>query len=199
MATTDRIRMESYRDPDQLQREIDAQRQHVTSLVAALENRLSPGELASTVLGAGKDGSKEFAANLSHAVRANPVPALLTAGGMLWLYAQRDRPIHRDPYEVSDEGPGMRDRVSGKWDSTKGKAKLKAHQARMGFDNMLEDNPVALGALGIAAGAMLGAILPSTESEDRWMGDMRDRVAEGFKSGAREATRPNGSANSTAH
>ena len=199
MATTDRIRMESYRDPDQLQRELDAQRRHVTSLVAALEDRLSPGQLASTVLGAGKDGGKEFATNLSHAVRANPLPALLTAGGMLWLYAQRDRPIQRDPYEVTSEGPGMRDKVSGKWDSTKGKARLKAHEARMGFDNMLEDTPVALGALGIAAGAMLGAILPSTESEDRWMGDMRDRVAEDFKSGAREATRPNGSASSTTH
>lgn len=198
MATTDRIRTESYRDPDQLEREIDAQRRHVSSLIGALENRLSPGELASTVFGAGKDGGKEFATNLSHAVRANPVPALLTASGMLWLYAQRDRPIQRDPYEeTSAEGPGMRDRMSGKWDSTKGKAKLKAHEARIGFDNMLEDNPVALGALGIAAGAMLGAILPSTEAEDRWMGDMRDRVADDFKAGAREVSRPGGSAPST--
>ena len=198
MATTDRIRMESHRDPDQLQREIDAQRQHVSSLIGALEDRFSPGELASTVLGAGKDGGKDFARNLGHAVRANPVPALLTAGGMLWLYAQRDRPIQHDPYEVTAEGPGMRDKLSGKWDSTKGKASLKAHEARMGFDNMLEDNPVALGALGIAAGALLGAMLPSTESEDRWMGEMRDRVAEDFKRGARDVTRPNGSA-STQH
>lgn len=198
MATTDRIRMESYRDPDQLEREIDAQRQHVSMLIASLENRLSPGELANRVLGASKDGGKEFATNLSHAIRANPLPALLTAGGMLWLYAQRDRPIQRDPYEATTE-PDMRDKLHGKWDSTKGKARLKAHEARMGFDNMLEDNPVALGALGIAAGALLGAILPSTESEDRWMGDMRDRVAEDFKTGAREATRPNGSATSTTH
>lgn len=199
MATTDRIRMESHRDPDQLQREIDAQRQHVASLIGALEDRFSPGELASTVLGAGKDGGKEFATNLSHSVRANPVPALLTAGGMLWLYAQRDRPIHRDPYETSDEGPGVRDKLSGKWSNTRDKAGLKAHEARIGFENMLEDNPVALGALGIAAGAMLGALLPSTESEDRWMGEMRDRVAEDFKSNAREATRPDGSGGSTTH
>ena len=199
MATTDRIRMESHRDPDQLQREIDAQRQHVSSLIGAHHDRFSPGELASTVLGAGKDGGKDFARNLGHAVRANPVPALLTAGGMLWLYAQRDRPIHRDPYEVSDEGPGVRDKLSGKWSNTRDKAGIKAHEARIGFDNMLEDNPVALGALGIAAGAMLGAILPSTESEDRWMGEMRDRVAEDFKSSASDATRPDGGGRSTAH
>ena len=199
MATTDRIRMESHRDPDQLEREIDAKRQHVASLVSALEGRLSPAELFSRTLGAGKDGGKDFARNLGHAVRANPVPALLTAGGMLWLYAQRDRPIHRDPYEVSDEGPGVRDKLSGKWSNTRDKAGIKAHEARIGFDNMLEDNPVALGALGIAAGAMLGAILPSTESEDRWMGEMRDRVAEDFKSSASDATRPDGGGRSTAH
>ena len=113
MATTDRIRMESHRDPDQIEREIDAKRQHVAALVNALEGRLSPAELFSRTLGAGKDGSKDFATNLSHAVRANPVPAMLTAGGMLWLYAQRDRPIRRDPYEIEAEGPGMRDKLSG--------------------------------------------------------------------------------------
>lgn len=199
MATTDRIRMESHRDPDRIEREIDAKRQHVAALVNALEGRLSPAELFSRTLGAGKDGSKDFATNLSHAVRANPVPAMLTAGGMLWLYAQRDRPIRRDPYEIEAEGPGMRDKLSGKWDSTKGTASLKAHQARIGFEHMLEDNPVALGALGIAAGALLGAMLPSTESEDRWMGEMRDRVAEDFKSGAREVSRPDGTNRSRAH
>lgn len=198
MATTDRIRMESHRDPDQLEREIDAKRHHVAALVNTLEGRLSPAELFSRTLGASKDGGKDFATNLSHAVRANPVPAMLAASSMLWLYAQRDRPVQQDPYEVTAEGPGMHDKLSGKWDSTKGKASLKAHQARMGFDNMLEDNPVALGALGIAAGALLGAMLPSTESEDRWMGEMRDRVAEDFKSGAREVTRPDG-AGSTTH
>ena len=193
MGTTDRIRMESYRDPDQLEREIAAKRQHVASLIGALESRLSPGELVGQVLGKGKDGGKEFADNLGHAIRANPLPALLTAGGMLWLYAQRDRPIHRDPYQTTDEA-GLRDKLSGKAGSAKEFTRRKAQEARVGFDHMLEDNPVALGALGIAAGALLGAALPSTESEDRWMGEMRDRVAEDFKVGAREVTQPNGDA-----
>lgn len=199
MSTIDRIRMESYRDPDQLERELDAQRQRVASLVGALEHRLSPGELMSKALGAGKDGGKDFAATLSHSVRANPVPALLTATGLLWLYAERDRPVHHDPYETSGH-EGVRDKLSGKAGSAKDFARRKAQDARMGFDHMLDDNPVALGALGVAAGALLGAILPSTESEDRWMGEMRDRVKEDIKHGAREATRPaDGTGRATAH
>ncbi len=190
---TDSIRAESHREPDVLEREVQAQRQHLASLVAALEDRLSPAELASRVLGAGKDGGKEFATNLSHTVRANPLPTLMTAAGMLWLYGQRDRPVHR---ATAGDGSDLHDTMSDTWDATRDKAASakefgarKAHEARVGFDEMLEDNPIALGAMGIAAGALLGAMLPSTESEDRWMGDMRDRVAEGLKDGAREATR----------
>lgn len=195
MTTTDRIRTESRRDPDTLEREVDAQRRQVEALIGALEDKLSPGELVNRALGASKDGGKEFATNLSHTVRANPLPSLLTAGGMLWLYAQRDRPIHRDQHEGSDLDGGD-GRFAGTLDSARDKAgnardftRRKAHDARVGFEHMLEDNPVALGALGVAAGALLGAALPSTESEDRWMGEMRDRVAADFKRGASDVTR----------
>lgn len=199
MSITDRIRIESHRDPATLEREVDAQRRQVESLVDALEGKLSPGELVNRAFGAGKDGGREFAANLSHTVRANPLPTLLTASGMLWLYAQRDRPIDRDAHAMGD-GDGIGDRLSDKWDGTRDKAgaardftRRKAHDARLGFEHMLEDNPVALGALGVAAGALLGAALPSTESEDRWMGEMRDRVAEGARQGAKDVTRADGS------
>lgn len=208
MNTTDRIRADSHRDPDALEREVDAQREHLASLVAALEQRLSPGEIANRVFGASKDGGKEFATNLSHTVRANPLPTLLTAAGMAWLYAQRDRPVERHAVETvgtgtarDGAGNGLRDKMSDTWDSTRDKAgsakdftRRKAQDARLGFDHMLEDNPIALGALGVAAGAMLGAMLPHTESEDRWLGEMRDRVADDLKHGAREATRSNGDA-----
>jgi hypothetical protein len=33
-----------------------------------------------------------------------------------------------------------------------------------------------LGALGLAAGAIIGALLPSTEAEDRWIGDVSDKA-----------------------
>jgi uncharacterized protein YjbJ (UPF0337 family) len=41
----------------------------------------------------------------------------------------------------------------------------------------VEDQPLLLGALGLAFGAALGALFPVTEAEDRLMGETRDRVA----------------------
>jgi uncharacterized protein YjbJ (UPF0337 family) len=41
----------------------------------------------------------------------------------------------------------------------------------------VEEQPLLLGALGLAFGAALGALFPVTEAEDRLMGDARDRVA----------------------
>jgi hypothetical protein len=50
--------------------------------------------------------------------------------------------------------------------------------AQSGVSFVLEDQPLLLAAIGLAAGATLGAILPSTPQENRLMGDTRDRVAD---------------------
>jgi len=50
--------------------------------------------------------------------------------------------------------------------------------AQSGASYVLEDQPLLLAAIGLAAGATLGAIIPATPQENRLMGDTRDRVAE---------------------
>ena len=49
-------------------------------------------------------------------------------------------------------------------------------RARQGFFNTLEEQPLVLGAIGIAVGAALGAALPATEREDEMMGETRDQL-----------------------
>ena len=46
------------------------------------------------------------------------------------------------------------------------------------FSALMNDQPLLLGALGIAVGAALGAALPETEAEDRLMGEASDAVKE---------------------
>jgi hypothetical protein len=48
--------------------------------------------------------------------------------------------------------------------------------ARQRMDRLLDEQPLMLGALGLAAGAILGALLPTTEHEDRLLGDVRDKA-----------------------
>jgi hypothetical protein len=55
-------------------------------------------------------------------------------------------------------------------------AQVQANRAREGFNTLLEEQPLILGALGIALGAAIGAALPSTEQEDRLMGEARDKT-----------------------
>ncbi len=43
---------------------------------------------------------------------------------------------------------------------------------------VLREQPLVLGALGIALGAAVGALLPGTDAEDRLMGETRDGLAE---------------------
>ena len=47
-------------------------------------------------------------------------------------------------------------------------------QERM--QRLLDEQPLMLGALGLVAGALIGALLPTTEAENRLVGDVRDKA-----------------------
>lgn len=66
------------------------------------------------------------------------------------------------------------------------KMRYQAQRAKSNFQYMLEENPMAVGAMAIAAGATLGLMLPSTQKEDELMGDTRDQLLEQAKSTAKE-------------
>ncbi|GAA3969755.1 hypothetical protein [Allohahella marinimesophila] len=56
------------------------------------------------------------------------------------------------------------------------KAKQQASQVRSRISDTIDQNPLALVAIGIGIGAALGLLLPSTRREDRIMGAQRDRL-----------------------
>lgn len=73
---------------------------------------------------------------------------------------------------VSGGGSHLRERVSGVSSS---------------LWEMVEDHPVVAGAMGVALGAAIGAALPSTQYENRWVGDYADEATERAKALAMEA------------
>lgn len=212
MNTDDKIRIQSQKDPAQLEREIDQQREHITELVEALGSKLSPGEMFERVLGFSKEGGREFAGNLSHTVKSNPVPTLLTAAGLLWLYTGGRHDSGSSTTATGStanigstaSGPGahkahlgeriqhVREGASEKIQSVRSTAhdaadsvKDRAHRTTEGFNHMLEDNPMALGAIGVVAGALLGAMLPVTRKEHELLGEASDRAKREVKEVAR--------------
>lgn len=52
----------------------------------------------------------------------------------------------------------------------------QAEMMRERVDRLLHEQPLMLGALGLAAGAIIGALLPTSEHEGRYLGDMRDKT-----------------------
>ena len=49
-------------------------------------------------------------------------------------------------------------------------------QNRLG--QTMRDNPMAVGAVALAAGALIGTLMPRTEVEDTYLGETRDTVVD---------------------
>lgn len=57
------------------------------------------------------------------------------------------------------------------------------------FSALMREQPLVVGALGVAIGAMLGALLPSTRQEDELMGETRDRLVDQASEAGQSALR----------
>jgi hypothetical protein len=66
-------------------------------------------------------------------------------------------------------------------------ARDQAHRVEDRFNETLEQNPLVLGALAVAAGAAVGAILPRTAKEDQLLGSARDELLHNVKETAQSA------------
>lgn len=67
-------------------------------------------------------------------------------------------------------------RLSGAMSSARETARLRAQQAQQRVYTMMDDQPLVLGALAVAVGAIIGAAIPTTQYENRAIGGMRDRA-----------------------
>ncbi|MBV8083283.1 MAG: DUF3618 domain-containing protein [Chloroflexi bacterium] len=62
----------------------------------------------------------------------------------------------------------------------------QAGRARGGIEQMLEENPLAVGAIALAVGAAFGLAAPSTPKENELFGDTRDKLMDRAQSMAQE-------------
>lgn len=182
------IRRDARKSPEELELEIDAARAELEVTLQALEHRLSPNELLNEALNQARRHGGEFAHNLGDSIKQNPVPTLLTSIGIAWLMAlnggRADGPSPATDLRRGWEGQ----RVSGSSQRTRASAaarsgahkaagtargatssaKRRARRTRGEIQQLLAEQPLLLGVLGLATGALLGAALPtSSEEEDQ--------------------------------
>ena len=191
---------EEGRNPEHLERTADRIRADLDRTLDALERRLAPGQLLDRSLSYLRDHGGEMASAVGESVRRNPVPILLTAAGLGWLIVSAVRGRHEpidvtigDDYPGDDDAlagddlaageslygdsPGLRGRVYDRMES----ARAGARRAQYRVVTAIEEQPFLFGGLAVAFGALLGVVIPSTQYEDRVVGQVRDRAVERAK------------------
>jgi len=66
-------------------------------------------------------------------------------------------------------------------------AQVRGRQAGDAIERTFHENPLAIGLGVVAAGVLLGLVLPITRKEDEWMGPTRDKLATRAEQAAHEA------------
>jgi hypothetical protein len=76
---------------------------------------------------------------------------------------------------VQERASRMRERMGDQADYLRHQAQWQTQRTKRSFNQAMDNNPLMVGALALAAGALLGLSVPSTHAEDEWMGEQRDR------------------------
>ncbi|WP_025109749.1 DUF3618 domain-containing protein [Pseudomonas sp. H1h] len=227
------LEIESEKSPEQIEREIDAQRESIGNIVDKLESKFTLGQMIDQAWGMMQNNGSTFITNLGTSVRNNPVPAVLTSIGLLWMMMSQNRPPVAQP--VYRTGPdqdragewadglaegidNVRDGLHHTADSLKeGYQSLKSKASQLGdnvgaagenlshamhdvgdrlnrtthvvgqqFNQVLREQPLVVAAAGIALGAMIGAALPTTSTEQRYLGRTSAGLVDKVKKQAQE-------------
>ena len=122
-------------------------------------------------------GSK-LLSDLTDAVGRNPLSSALIGVGALWFVGER---IWQEAIRPTLErrSGAVEAAVSG---MSTVRESANADADDFGLTEIFRKQPLALGAMGVAVGAVLAAALPSTRTETELMGEISDE----FKAKARE-------------
>lgn len=102
----------------------------------------------------------------------------------------RDRHRGEPSKEVSEAGSSIRERIRPRVEEMQKRvdevgqrardfgrdARERLHKAEVGARDFALDNPIAIGAVAVAAGVGVGLLLPSTARENELMGEARTRM-----------------------
>ncbi|RKS27448.1 uncharacterized protein DUF3618 [Pseudomonas sp. WPR_5_2] len=225
--------IESEKSPEQIEREIDAQRASIGNIVDALESKFTPGQMFDQAWGMIQNNGTTFLSNLGTSVRNNPVPAVLTSVGLLWLIMGQNRPsmaipayrfgpdqgrvgewadeladgintardhLHQTTDVLKSGFQSLRDKVSTVGENVGTAAESISHVAHdtgdrfahksqalgQQLNHLLKEQPLMVAAAGIALGALLGAALPTTTTEQRYLGRKSAGLVNKVKQQAQE-------------
>lgn len=173
-------------EPARIERQIEQTRHHLTETLSELEHKLSARQLTTGMIDAVRDsvlGSGDGQQTMLDLIRRNPLPVTLIGIGLGWLVFGAS-PSRGERRPLSDnsmpDNPGIDPTLAGGPESAlhiggaahahgrrRARGRVGRLQERAG--TMMQDNPLAVGALGAVIGALIGAILPMSRREQAWL------------------------------
>jgi ElaB/YqjD/DUF883 family membrane-anchored ribosome-binding protein len=145
--------------------------------------------------------------SLLETVRQNPVPAVLVGVGLAWLLRNRDASSASGAYQAGmssspgaplgatvgdlasrtrDQAEALRKEVVQTSTDVLYQAQTQAQQAQGQLQRVLNDNPLAMGAVALGLGAAVGLAAPRTRQESQLLGQARDRLLDTAQSVVQE-------------
>lgn len=205
------MRTNGQRRPEEIQAEIDRTRSDLNETLHAIERRLTPGQLVDQGLHYLREsGANEYLTNLRTTATRDPLPLALVGVGLAWLAMSSRRPppvsttseLPGEPSAMSSTMSTMKDKVSQtthKLSETTQRVTQAAHAARErasrmgtsarhqaerlrgGYEHLVNEQPLALGAIGLALGAVIAASAPRTRMEEEMLGERTAPEEEGLE------------------
>ena len=80
--------------------------------------------------------------------------------------------------QVTDKAQDMGGQIQDQAQQVADQAQYQAYRARNWFERTMDENPLAIGLVAVAAGALAGMAVPETDHERMWMGPARDQLVE---------------------
>ena len=88
--------------------------------------------------------------------------------------------------QVRDQVSSFASQTAEQVSNLGGQVQERARWAQSRYQQSLQENPLAVGAVALALGAAAGLMLPSTRTEDEWMGEARENLVQVAQEAARD-------------
>ena len=158
-----------------LERAAEQTRSQLAATLDELRSRISPGQLLDQGLDFARESNAgELARNLGRDARDNPLPLALIGTGIAWLMMTNGR--RRDGFDAAHADAALA-AAGALTESPAASAPTASHDAAAkggAFLAFCREHPLVLGGIGLALGALVGAAVPSSETESHLMGGARE-------------------------
>ncbi len=180
--------------PDEIRADIERTRAEMSETINSIKEKLSPEHFkeqirekvkestlwrAKKVMNITGEKAREVGSTILETVKQNPVPVGLMGFGLIWLIMKGTKV---SPVRTLESK--AKEKIQKITDVPQKEVQYQARRAKGKLQEMVHDNPLALGAAVLALGAVVGLIIPEAQSEQEFIGGTRDTLLTKAKKAA---------------